>query len=229
VLLKNIKGNIDASKNIFDKKGHYADSYNCVKSVFDKCGFSQALYNIIRCTLVIWKMDEQIPGNNSELSSPQKFRDSLSDFFRIDPKNSEITAFQKDFGEKGIELLEGADFDRISKFLKAFFENTCLNERTSKIVTCSKTLHFLFPKLFPPVDVRNTMEFFKGVGISLPKGHTVEAEIKKYVVIIKVYHCFVKKNKSLLKSHLDDSWSSNYPKLIDNLITGKNKEPQMKQ
>ncbi len=84
-----------------------------------------------------------------------------------------------------------------------------------RLVTFSKTLHFLLPELVPPIDRTYTLNFFFG-HTQIPG--TVEKQFGKFMEIFTAFNEFAKSNN--LTAFKDDKWNFNIPKIMDNLVIG---------
>ena len=63
--------------------------------------------------------------------------------------------------------------------LKTLFENMKVTNSNSKLVSFSKTLHFLLPNLVMPMDRANTLPFFKCEDLSFNGFKKIFLESKK--------------------------------------------------
>jgi len=98
--------------------------------------------------------------------------------------------------------------------LPGIYEKLHLMNTTSRLVSNSKFLHFLFPEILMPMDGRNTLSYLYG--------HIAEST-NKYIEIIKFSQDIINMPENWEK-YLDDGWNTTVPKLIDNaiiLIEGK--------
>jgi hypothetical protein len=83
-----------------------------------------------------------------------------------------------------------------------------LMSTNGKLVSNSKLLHFLFPKLCMPMDTTYTLKYLYGSNGESPKRFT---EINKFV--------FNTKNRiHNINQYLDDNWNTTSTKIIDNAI-----------
>ncbi len=82
-----------------------------------------------------------------------------------------------------------------------------LMKTSSRLVSNSKLLHFLFPKLLMPMDRRNTLKYFY---------ESTHESVDRYVEITNLsYEIMGKEDWS---NYLDDGWNTTVPKIIDNAI-----------
>ena len=83
-----------------------------------------------------------------------------------------------------------------------------LMETTSRLVSNSKCLHFLFPSLCMPMDRKNTLQYlYKNTNDS----------INKYQDAIR-FQFEIMRQPVNFENYLDDRWNQSIPKLIDNAI-----------
>ena len=112
---------------------------------------------------------------------------------------------------KEIETFEKSGDIDLTK-LKSTLRNACkklkLMESGGKLVSNSKLLHFLFPKLLMPMDGANTLCYLYG--------NTGES-LKKYSEIIR-FSFEIMNSPENWNIYLDDKWNTTVPKLIDNAI-----------
>ena len=128
-----------------------------------------------------------------------------------------------DLGKYKIEEIKDEELEGIISKLGELFEGKLfkgLNLVTtrSKLVTFSKTMHFLCPDLVVPIDRKYTLGFFN---FSLNDNYA----LKLFERLFKIFYKFCKD-----KSHLEfmisikkenKIWNRNIPKIIDNIIMGK--------
>ena len=97
---------------------------------------------------------------------------------------------------------------RLISTLRNTYENLSLMKTGGKLVSNSKLLHFLFPKLFMPMDGMNTLSYFYG--------NTGES-LNKYIEIIKLSYEIISRPENW-ENYLDNNWNTTVPKMIDNAI-----------
>jgi hypothetical protein len=78
----------------------------------------------------------------------------------------------------------------------------------SKLVSNSKLLHFLFPKMLMPMDKTHILVYFYG--------NTGES-INKYIEIVKLSFDVMALDEHW-ERYLDEQWNTTIPKMIDNAI-----------
>lgn len=89
-----------------------------------------------------------------------------------------------------------------------------------KFVTYAKTLHFLLPHLFAPMDRRYTLQYFYNY-TSVPKSD--ELQVQMYCDLLEEFRKFASRHKTKLTEFLDTKnmkWNQSVPKIIDNMIIG---------
>ena len=100
------------------------------------------------------------------------------------------------------------------------FSDLNVMERGSKIVGNSKALHHLLPDLIPPMDRRNTINFFYEdplkKEVSIPKD-----EDECFLEILSEYIYITRRLKLTFRDFPDkNSFDTSVPKIIDNAIIG---------
>jgi len=179
--------------------------------------FSDEYLELVYTTLIAWNMN----GRGAKLNDFNLFKETIR-------KNKVKINTLKDYKIERLNEKEKAEVLKISEEL---FNNLDLvgmswtgNKIKSKLVTFSKTLHFLIPNLFVPIDRKYTLDFFysnKMVPTDSNHKRNNEKQIEvfnelfeKFCEIAKVYN---------LKRYIDNKWNINIPKIIDNSIIGFSK------
>ncbi len=108
----------------------------------------------------------------------------------------------------------------MKKSLLKVFNNLIVMKKGSKIVGTSKALHHLLPDLVPPIDRRNTINFFYEdplkKQVSIPKD-----EDKSFFEILGEYIDITKNLNLTLRSFPNKNvFDTSVPKIIDNAIIG---------
>lgn len=108
----------------------------------------------------------------------------------------------------------------IEDLLLKVFNNLIVMEKGSKIVGTSKALHHLLPDLVPPIDRRNTINFFYEdplkKQVSIPKD-----EDKCFLEILGEYLEITRKLNLTFRGYLHKNiFDTSVPKIIDNAIIG---------
>jgi len=172
--------------------------------------FEDKFIELIYVTLSAWNMNSR----GAKLSDFEDFKDSL----KIN-KNQVLN-----LSKYRMEKIQEIEFEMLTKILEHLFNNLKLvgknknNNEKPRLVTFSKTMHFLLPDLIMPIDRKYTLKFFyNNVSIN-PK---LNLQFQKFLHIFKECSNFALKSKLNLK--LDDNWNQNVPKIIDNIIIGYSK------
>lgn len=113
------------------------------------------------------------------------------------------------------------DLPTVCEELKSLFDRLDLTQTKTKLVTTSKTMHFLLPNLVVPIDNRYTLRFFgiENSGWSAENKRTKESEV--FIGLEKAFAEFAIKNYKVLKANIHPKgFSRNIPKVIDNFIIG---------
>ena len=103
--------------------------------------------------------------------------------------------------------------DSFKETIGFLFDNLCgLTKTDASLVTTSKTLHFLLPDLFMPIDRRYTLQFFYG--------YSPENEKQCFLQVFEQFRQYAQKHHETLKAQVDKNshWNRNIPKVIDNII-----------
>ena len=154
-------------------------------------GFLKNDYNLemLYATLVAWDMNSRAAKMKSFYDFRENILSCIDGFKQLESK--------KNKGNEGI----------ISS-LPGIYEKLHLMKTTSRLVSNSKFLHFLFPEILMPMDGRNTLSYLYG--------NTMEST-DRYIEIIKFSQDIINMPENWEK-YLDDEWNTTVPKLIDNAI-----------
>lgn len=192
--------------------------YNLLLEKRDKIDmFSDEYLELVYTTLIAWNMN----GRGAKLNDFELFKKSIREC------RSNIENLKK----YKLETLNDEDKKEVLSKVNILFKDLDLvgdswtgNKIKSKIVTFSKTLHFLLPELIVPIDRKYTLNFFYGnfdVPTDTDKLKNDEKQIElfdelydKFCEIISVYN---------LKEYKDNKWNLNIPKIVDNAIIGYGK------
>jgi hypothetical protein len=153
-------------------------------------------YNIeiIYATLVAWDMDSR----GAKMKCFEEFKENLIScteyFTEIEGHHNNNNAY--------------LNFENIIILLKSAYENLILMDTNGRIVSNSKLLHFLFPKLCMPMDRTNTLKYLYN--------NTYDS-INRYVEVIELSFEVIN-NIENWTQYLDNTWNTSAPKLIDNAI-----------
>ncbi len=226
-------------KELINLKEFFKDSNeinNCLKKVEDEYRPNSAanyLYNLIlkehidnkciniknRCfidliwaTLDAWNMNSR----SAKLADIEDFKKNLID-------NTEATEAIESLKKYSIEdLSEKNDKSKgIFEQLKTLFNMLKLTDTDTKLVTFSKTKHFLLPNLIVPIDRKYTLKFFE-----LNINNAKDEEFDHFTNIESTFGLFAS------EVNLDDfvsknsKWCKYKTKIIDNIIIGYVKKEQ---
>ena len=148
---------------------------------------------ILYAVLVSWDM-------NSRGAKLKYFDDFKSALISCCPELEAI--------ENELETFDIPQENEILELLKKAFLKLELMETSSRLVSNSKCLHFLFPSLCMPMDRTNTLHYLYGNTNESPK---------RYLDIIR-FSFEVMQQSLQFDKYLDDLWNQSVPKLIDNAI-----------
>ncbi len=152
---------------------------------------------IVYATLVAWDM-------NSRGARLKYFDDFKQSIFVCISQLSNLEAVERQHGSIEQKLDCIADV----------YENLHVMKTGGRLVSNSKLLHFLFPKLCIPMDSKNTLKYFYG--------YEAESGVK-YMEIMHLALEVMESPGDMWEKYLDDGWNTTVPKLIDNavlLLTG---------
>jgi len=87
-----------------------------------------------------------------------------------------------------------------------------LTQTNSSLVTFSKTMHFLLPDLFMPIDGRYTLRFFYE--------STPTNQKQCFLQVLEQFRQFAQEHHEVLKAQVNkhSHWNRSIPKVIDNII-----------
>jgi hypothetical protein len=100
------------------------------------------------------------------------------------------------------------DSMRLMPPLRNAYRKLSLMKTSGRLVSNSKLLHFLFPRMFMPMDRSNTLSYFYG--------NTGES-LNKYIEVTELAYEIMKMPENWA-DYLDDKWNTTVPKMIDNAI-----------
>ena len=112
-----------------------------------------------------------------------------------------------------LERIKESDSELIGT-IGDLFDNLRLTQTNSPLVTFSKTMHFLLPDLFMPIDRRYTLRFFYE--------HAPTNQKACFLQVFEQYRAFSHQHSEALQALADphSRWNRNVPKIIDNAIIG---------
>ena len=131
-----------------------------------------------------------------------------------------------------LERLKNTD-DDLKNTIGTLFDKLKLVDTESPLVTFAKTMHFLLPDLFMPIDRKYTLQFFyrnppykdKNYGLHYLT-NTREKQKERFFEVFEQFRQFAREHCEVLKRLVDKKsrWSWNIPKVIDNIIIAYVKE-----
>jgi hypothetical protein len=148
---------------------------------------------ILYATLVSWDMNSR----GAKLKYFDDFRKSILSCL------PELEAIEHAMRSRG-SLPE----NKILGLLKSAFFSMALMQTSSRLVSNSKCLHFLFPSLCMPMDRTNTLMYFFG---------NTNESVNRYLTIVSFSFDIIRQPVEFEK-YLDNCWNQSVPKLIDNAI-----------
>lgn len=167
---------------------HLRNNSNSIESFLRNDYHIEILY----ATLVSWDMD-------SRGAKMKYFDEFKADILLCLNQFKVIENFEKNSNSDSVRLIST---------LRNTYENLSLMKTRGKLVSNSKLLHFLFPRLFMPMDRMNTLSYFYG--------NTGES-LNKYIEIIELSYEIINRPENW-ENYLDNNWNTTVPKMIDNAI-----------
>jgi hypothetical protein len=134
---------------------------------------------------------------------------TLPDFKRLIKKHANTIQSLAKFK---LEKVKATD-DSFKEAIDSLFCNLSgLTQTKAPLVTFAKTMHFLLPDLFMPIDRRYTLRFFYE---SNPLNQK-----QCFLQVFEQFRQFAQKHHETLKGQVDKNshWNRNIPKIIDNII-----------
>jgi hypothetical protein len=182
-------------RKIFEKQK--SAGYRVEKLILD-----QEFLELMYVTLVAWGMNTRA----AKMVDYDTFIDSIKKF------GNSISQLE----DKELCLLSEDGLERVLQQLKPIFMGLKVMKSKSNIVGVSKTIHFLLPRLVPPMDREYTMNFFYG-HVNYKVG---DKEFVSFVILLQEFYKIARKI-NLNSEDVDGVlWNTTVPKLIDNAIIG---------
>lgn len=182
-------------QKIFEKQK--SANYHIDKIISDR-DFLELMY----VTLVAWNMNMRA----AKMVSLDLFSESIQGFRKNISRLEDIE----------LQLLSEDEFEKVLQRVEPIFMGLKVMKSESNIVGVSKTLHFLLPRLVPPMDRRYTMNFFYGHN-NYKSG---DKEFTSFSILLREFYKISKKLNLKIKDTDNVLWNTSVPKLIDNAIIG---------
>jgi hypothetical protein len=160
--------------------------------------FNDNFIDLTYTTLIAWNMNQR----GAKLSEYNEFKSSIKNNIRK-LKELEVLSIEKNCMNDFV----------INKLRDLFNKLYLVKKDKPKLVTYSKTLHFLLPNLLMPIDRKYTLQFFYK-NTDIPKEN--EIQFKMYCDIFMQFQNLAMSYD--FNKFKDDNWNSSIPKIIDNLI-----------
>jgi len=109
-----------------------------------------------------------------------------------------------------LDDLSVEDYRKVREIASEIYGNLSLMRTSGRLVSNSKTMHFILPDLVMPMDRENTLNFFYGNTSESPK---------KFMDIMDCVYQIAQ--KADLRRHLDKKWNQSITKVIDNAIISR--------
>ncbi len=166
--------------------------------------FTDDFFELLYVTLKAWNMNQR----GAKLQIFEEFKNSLI-------KNRKMIESLQLYK---IEKLSNHELNHIRETLEKLFNNLNLVAYGKpKLITFSKTLHFLLPKLCMPIDRRYSLKFYN---TGIPKDKNDGSIFGLYFSIYSDFRLLAMEKTDMLLKFEDNTWNRTIPKTIDNLIIG---------
>jgi len=175
--------------------------------------FSEECLKLIYTTLIAWNMN----GRGARLNEFDEFKNTIRN---NKPRINSLRGYK-------IEELDESDLRYVLRNINILFKDLDLVGKTknkkikSKLVTFSKTMHFLLPELIVPIDRKYTLNFFYNttqLDTDDNPDKNNEKQIKVFNELFEIFHAFSREHD--FKKYIDKEWNRNIPKTIDNAVIG---------
>jgi len=182
------------------RTGKSLDRYNIVfknrkneKNVIAYLSNDDYLLDIYK-TLEAWDMNKR-GAKLRKLSEIKKSFNKNIDYF------SEI----ENMGANIIEI----DLEKLKPIIQNLYNELYIMESGGKLVSFTKTLHFIFPHLFMPMDRQNTLQYFYG---------NTNESFNKFFEIFSLSYDIAHEEINWQKIIKNNGWNKTIPKIIDNAV-----------
>ena len=110
-----------------------------------------------------------------------------------------------------------SNINQMFQVLESLFNNLSLTVTGTKLVTFSKVMHFMFPKLIVPIDRKYTLTFFRN-SVYVPTSMSAQFKYFKLIHISFFHFASVYDLSNYINHNLP--FFATHTKIIDNLIIG---------
>jgi hypothetical protein len=183
------------------RKGESLDKYKTVlnnrkkeKSVRAYLSNDKYISDIYQ-TLKAWDMNKRAAKLKEPSEIKKSFIENMDYFIQIEK-----------IGEDILEI----NIENIIPIIKELYKKLRIMESSSRLVSFSKTLHFIFPKLFMPIDRRNALQYFYN--------DQANESFKKYLDIFSFGYDIAHENLDWDKIVGKKEWNTTIPKILDNAV-----------
>ena len=192
-----------------DKGGHdnAAELYDQVMRYPRADILSDDFLELVYETLKAFNMNVK----GAKLSRPLSFKESLK-------KHGDIIL---SLSKCNLEQVDG----NLKKTIGTLFDELELVRTKAPLVTFSKTMHFLLPDLFMPIDRKYTIQYFyrhppyKRANYGLHYlTDTRKKQKERLFEVFEQFRLILHKHREVLKEESNSRWNRNIPKVIDNII-----------
>ena len=178
--------------------------YRQVLEVDNQSKFTLEFIVLLYRTLKAWNMNSRL----AQLSNFDDFKNSI--------QNNRYSIIS--LNNYRLENITNESKQITFNILHELFNDLDLTSTDTKIVTFSKTLHFMVPNLVPPMDRTYTFDFFYNY-------HTFSrTNDQEFECFTEIFNCYIQlARKYNYTTFYDTRWNRNIPKIIDNAIIGYQK------
>jgi len=182
-----------------DQRGDAGELYNHVLTCPGRDIRSDSFLGLVYGMLAAFKMN----ARGAILSEPADFKKTIK-------KHADTI---ESLAKVKLEKVKESDSGLINT-IGSLFDHLHLTQTKSRLVTFSKTMHFLLPNLFMPIDRWYTLRFFYG--------HPPANQKACFLEVFEQCRAFAHQHSEALKAleNPNSRWNRNVPKIIDNVIIG---------
>lgn len=177
-------------------------------SVSEKLQDSMFL-DYLYATLSSWGL-HRMGNTGAKLVEYKDFKRSLQE------KNHALLSLEK----YSLLKLSEEELELANKLLAEVIDTLSISASSTQLVSASKTIHHLLPKLVPPIDRNYTVRFFYGKGgskqVPLPYG----GDRRIFKEIFPIFHHIGQQNENLIMRTIGNGFHTSPTKVIDNAIVG---------
>ncbi len=152
---------------------------------------------LLYATLVSWDMNSR----RAKMDYFDKFKESILS------QKEKLKLLWKE------QITAITDVEEILGTVGEIYDGLCLMKTEKRLVSNSKVLHYILPKLLMPMDGKNTLMYFYD---------NITESRKKYTEIIRGSFELISEMGKDAGYYLDREWNRTIPKVLDNAIILRN-------